>query len=201
MSRNLLAAGMLATAAVLVSGCASGTGQTVDMKDPQAMMEAYVKASQPGPAHRALEPLAGRWDAVVKAWAQPGTPPAESKGSGESQWILGGRYLEDRFEGQMMDRTFQGGGVTGYDNARQEYFSIWVDDMSTAPTILRGHADQAGKVFTYRGSYDDPVTGEHKRVRAVTRIIDQDHHTFEMYDVGPWGGEIKMMEISYTRRQ
>jgi len=37
--------------------------------------------------------------------------------------------------------------------------------------------------------------------RSVTRILDYNTHTFEMFAAGKNGKEEKMMEITFTRQQ
>ena len=37
--------------------------------------------------------------------------------------------------------------------------------------------------------------------RSVTRIVDEDTHVFEMYSIAGKGKEVKMMEITYTRKR
>jgi hypothetical protein len=37
--------------------------------------------------------------------------------------------------------------------------------------------------------------------RSVTRIVDNNTHVFEMYETDKKGEEVKMMEITYARKQ
>jgi len=97
-------------------------------------MEEMTKKMQefatPGPAHKALDALAGEWNVEARySMGGPGTPPTTSKGVAVTRWILGGRYLQEEFSGEMMGRPFKGIGVTGYDNFKKKYISTWVDDM------------------------------------------------------------------------
>ena len=45
----------------------------------------------------------------------------------------------------------------------------------------------------------DPMTGSLVKTRSVTKVVDADHISFEMYAPGPDGKEAKMMEIVATR--
>jgi hypothetical protein len=48
------------------------------------------------------------------------------------------------------------------------------------------------------GTYDDPVTGQKKTMKEVTKIVDANKNVFEIYDVND-GKEVKSMEVTYTR--
>ena len=43
--------------------------------------------------------------------------------------------------------------------------------------------------------------GKPMKMKMVTKTIDDDHETFEMYMIGPDGKEMKGMTIEYTRRK
>jgi hypothetical protein len=170
--------------------------------DPQMaeMMKKAEEASAPGAAHKKLEPFVGEWNAEVKMWMTPDAPPTVSKGTAKSAWILNGRFVQEDFSGEMMGKPFKGMSLTGYDNVRQKYRSVWVDDMSTTIVTSEGDADAAGKIFTFGGNYACAMTGEkNKESTMVYRILSRDKHVFEMYDLAE-GKKTKMMEISYTRK-
>jgi hypothetical protein len=49
---------------------------------------------------------------------------------------------------------------------------------------------------------NDPMTGKAKSSRMVTTVVDDNHHTMEMFGVPPGGKkEMKMMTIDYVRKQ
>lgn len=153
-----------------------------------------------GAAHKALEPFIGEWTAEVKAWMALGQPPSESTGTAKATWILEGRYVQEEFSGDFMGQPFRGISLTGYDNVRGKYRSVWVDNMSTTIVTSEGDLDAAGKVLTFNGDYACAMTGEkHKQTKLISRIVNQDKHVFEMHDPS-LGGNSKVMEITYTRR-
>ena len=99
-----------------------------------------------------------------------------------------------------MGKTFRGISFTGYDNVRQKYRSVWIDDMSTTMVTSEGDADTDGKNITLGGDYSCAMTGDkHKETRQIYRVLSRDKHVFEMHD--PSRGEnSKAMEITYTRK-
>jgi hypothetical protein len=168
--------------------------------DPQAMMEAYKKLAVPGEPHKLLARLEGSWTTKTKSWMEPDKPPMESSGACEQKMLLGGRFLQMECTGEMMGESFTGIGVNGYDNHTKKYVSTWMDSMGTGIYFMEGTASADGKTITQKGHYDDPIEGS-MELRGVTKIVDDNTEIFEMYGSGKNGNDMKMMEITYTRRQ
>ena len=166
--------------------------------DP-AMMEAMMKAGAPGDMHKKLDAFAGSWNVKSTFWMMPGADPASMDGTAENHWIMGGRYLEQRFNGNWMGMPFEGIGYTGYDNVKKQYWSTWMDNSTTSMMTSTGTMD--GKTFSFTGSMSDPMTGKDSRADSKITITDADHHTMEMWGPGPDGKMFKMMEIAYTRKK
>lgn len=166
--------------------------------DPAAM-EAMAKAGTPGDAHKALDEFAGKWDTKITMWMMPGADPMTSTGMSENRWIMGGRYLEQRFTGSFMGTPFEGIGYTGYDNVKKQYWGTWMDNMSTGLMISTGQRN--GKVYSFDATMADPMTGKDSRIQEKITVVDADHHTMEMWGPAPDGRNFKMMEIAYTRRK
>ncbi|HKW86376.1 MAG TPA: DUF1579 domain-containing protein [Nitrospiraceae bacterium] len=167
--------------------------------DPQAMMEAYQKLATPGEPHKQLTSLAGSWTTQTKEWMEPGKPPTESTGSVEMKVLLDGRFLQQEFSGNMMGQPYSGIGTTGYDNLRKRYVSMWMDTMGTGIFMMEGTASADGKTITLRGQHAE-LGGGKMTHRAVWKIVDNNNQTFDMYGTHDGGKEMKMMEITYTRK-
>lgn len=172
-------------------------GMTDEQKAAMAKMEEMAK---PGPQHKLLDACVGNWKAEVKMWMEPGKEPEVSQAASSSKWVHGGRHIVGDFSGTMMGQPFTGSELCGYDNTTKKYYTVWVDSNSTAPMIMWGTSDAAGKVFTYTGECNDCTTGKPTKYRCVARIISNSEHTFEMFMPGPDGKEMKCMEIKYTRK-
>ena len=166
-----------------------------------AMMEAMAKLGAPGESHRKLDAFVGKWDTKVSSWMAPGAEAMVSTGSSENRWIMGGRYLEQRFSGSFMDAPFEGIGYTGYDNVRKEYFGTWMDSMSTGMMMSTGSVSDDAKTWTFTATMADPMTGKDTRVDEKIILVDADHHVMEMWSPGPDGKAFKMMEIAYSRKK
>lgn len=171
--------------------------------DEKAMMDMMQKLASPGPGHKKLDFMVGTWNAKTTMWMDPDPkrPPMVSEGTSIHKWVLGGRYLEQRFEGTFMGGPFSGVGYTGYDNYRKKYNSTWMDTLATAGMTSSGNFDAAGKVLTSTGKMDDPSTGKFTPFREKMTIVSNDEVLFEMWPAGPDGKEYRMMEIRYTRKK
>jgi len=165
--------------------------------EKQEMMRRAEQAGSPGPGHKALQHYVGNWKCDVKCWTDPNGQPQQSHGTARIGWIMGGRYLEEDFQGEMMGRPFKGRSVTGFNNLKQTYQCVWIDDMNTAMWASEGRGDQMS--ITLEGRSSCPATGRTDiPMRAVLRVLGPDKHTFEMFDGSK--GNAKTMEITYTRQ-
>jgi hypothetical protein len=208
MSRNRFVLALLALAvlsapaaadeAMPETKAADTTAQPAQGPSPEEMA-AWEKAMTPGDFHQKLEPTIGTWDVACKHWMEPGAPVSESKGRSTAKWIFGNRFVEQRFTGDMMGMPFEGLGYTGYDNVQGKYVGTWTDSMSTGIMTNTGTVDASGKVFTFKGSTWDPMTGKEIWMRMVTTVDGPDRHRFEMYCNDKAGKEFRCMELTYTR--
>lgn len=171
------------------------------------MMKKMMELGAPGPHHKHLDAMAGKWTYELKHWMDPAGEAETMTGTAESKWVYGGRFLEEKVEGDMgmpgpdgKPMMFYGTSVVGYDNLKQEYTNVWYDNMGTSMWILTGKCDQDGKVLTFTGNVPDPMTGNKaKKVRIVTKVESKDKHTSTFYGHGPDGKEVREMEIAYSR--
>jgi hypothetical protein len=199
------------SARVRVSGCALFAATALaaclvmaEEKEPasQEMPPGYEKMIQlgtPGEHHKHLAPFAGNFTAQAKFWMSPEQPAEESSATATTKWVLDGRYLQMEYRSEWQGQAFTGLSFMGYDNQKQQYFSTWMDSMSTALHTSYGECDAAHKTFTFRGEMFDPITEKQKKTRSVYRILSEAKIQFEWYETGDDGKETKTMEIVYTR--
>lgn len=169
------------------------------MTEFESMCAVYQELAIPGAPHKLLAEMAGTWNVKSKWWMDPGTPPMESAGTSEQKMVLGGRFLQQDFAGEMMGGPFSGIGFMGYDNHTKKYVSTWMDSMGTGIYYFVGEAEPDGRTITQVCDYDDPVRGP-LSWRSVTRIVDHNTLECEMYTTDRSGKEEKMGEMTYTRK-
>ena len=164
----------------------------------QAMMETWQAYASPNDNHAVLNPLVGTWNHVVTWWMTPDSQPEMSNGTSETKWVMDGRYLRQAVKGTSMGQPFEGMGFTGFDNGRQTYQTIWMDNMGTGMMIGEGTYDPGKKTLTDQGRFTDPFVGQ-RSYRGVITFVDDVHYRYELYVADENGKEFRMMEIVYTR--
>ena len=197
--------GLVVAAGIAIAGSSdhaplpSGQPDAAEM-DTQAMLQDWVKRNQPGEKHKWFERFVGEWETTTRM-TMPGMEdmPA-SKGKAVYTLMLDGRFLALESEGEFMGMSVKGYGLTGYDNFRNMYNMFWIDSTSTRWYTSRGRVTRDGSTLETYGSLDEPSMNEiGKPVRYVVRIIDDNTHVFEAWEVG--GVEFKVFEITYKRSQ
>ena len=186
----------------------SATAPSTSQPDEAAMMQQMIELAKLNENHKLLENLAGTWNYTVKMWMDPSGKPSESTGTAVRKMVMDGRYLHGDYsgkfkmpgpDGKMKETTFKGNSLDGYDNVKKKFISSWVDNMGTGIMISEGTYDPVTKTFTYTSEYE-AVPGMKSKVREVITVADKDHHAMEYYeDRGQ--GEVKSMEINYTRKK
>ncbi|MEW6665884.1 MAG: DUF1579 domain-containing protein [Thermodesulfobacteriota bacterium] len=164
----------------------------------QEEIDAWQKLATPGEPHRRLAGRAGRWSTQSKHWMELDKPPVESAGSCERKMILGGRFLQEEFNGDLMGNPFTGIGITGYDNQSNKYVMSWVDTLSTGIYRFEGTASEDGKTITVEGRFKHPVKGL-GTWRGVTRFVDDRTEVAEMHGTYENGAEERCV-TTYTRK-
>ena len=174
----------------------SGAGGKKDGGEDAAKAAEMMK---PGPEHKELAKLAGKWDVSGKFWM--GTPDDGKAvpGTAEFKVILDGRYIQQDFTGTFMGQPYTGMGVMGYDRYMKHYTNYWSDSVSTMPMFLFGTTTDGGKTIEFPGEMPDGKGGVAK-YRTVMTTKSADSFTYEMFE--PYEGkEMKAMELTYTRKK
>ena len=200
MTRKLAGGLALAVAVLLVLPAVAADEKMPKMTPEQeAEMQAYMKAGTPGAEHKMLSQAAGSYELVVKSWHDPAGPAEESKGTATRKMVLDGRVMVEEVKSSMMGMPFSGTGMHGFDNVTGKHWSTWMDSMSTGLMVSEGTCDEKG-ACTFTGSWNDPVKKTPITATMKTRWTSPTTEVFEMYAPGPDGKEMKMMEITYTKK-
>lgn len=187
--RTLLALLLLALAAAIPASAQEG------QMDPKAMEEMMMKLAMPGAPHEHLAQMAGDWTVSMTMYMDA-PQPLKSTGTAHYEVVLGGRYVVGRFKSTFMGQPMEGLSIDGYDNAKQEYFSLWFDSMGTGFYEARGQASADGKTCTLSGNMEmGPMSIPS---RAETTWVDKDTMTFAMWHT-MGGQEAKAMDMEYKR--
>jgi hypothetical protein len=189
MKRGIL---FLSFAGALVGAFALGRAGAQEGTPPIMDPKAWEALAVPGPEHAKLLKTVGTWDCESKCWMEPGKEPQVSKGKVVRTEVLGGRYVREDMEGEMGGKKFSGIGYLAFNNATKKHECVWLDSGGTGIMYMSGTETEL------KGSFYGPG-GAVVQSRCVTKHINDDRATMEMYmDMG-MGGEMKCMEMTYTR--
>lgn len=170
--------------------------------DSAAMMKAWEAYATPGEPHKMLAMDNGNWECESTMYMSANDPnPTKTKMTSTSKMVMGGRYQESRYRGNMMGQPFEGVATVGYDNASKKYVSSWMDNMGTGLMYMTGDYDAATKTMNMKGECIDPMTGQKKNVRETFAIVDDNTRKMEMFDTDASGKEYKSMELTMTRKK
>jgi hypothetical protein len=187
----------IVAAAALAAGCAS-TEAPKASPSQEEMMQAMMADGMPGAPHASLAADAGDWNVESTWWMDPSQPPMKSSAKATIRMGFAGRYQVQDYRGDFMGQPFEGMAITGYHNGSKEYFSTWIDSMSTGIAISRGTEDASG-VKVMHGEFRGPG-GEVVKSRFVLRHEGTDRIVMEMYgNCADPKTETKQAELVYTR--
>ena len=167
----------------------------------RAEIQAQEGGVKLGAEHKALQALAGVFDAEVKMYLAPGDKPNVSKGTMTRTMILNGHYLQEAYEGEFFGSPFKGLGTIGFDQTQGKYVATWIDTMSTGIGNQVGTYDATKKVYTFTGEELDPTSKKKLKTRDVLTVVSADVQNLQLFRQPEGGDEKKVMDITLTRRK
>ena len=153
---------------------------------------------KPGEHHRHLASLIGKWDYTMQIWNSPDTEPLEMVGTSEARWILGRRFVETSYQGNIQGRAFRARSIDGYDNNKEKYTNIWQDNLGTYTVVAEGDCSEDGKVRTMSYQFNDTTSGLTLINENVTTVIDENTNQSESFIKSATGVSFKNMELTTT---
>jgi hypothetical protein len=160
----------------------------------------WASLSRPGPSHKVLAPFVGEWNVRMTFWSSPSSKPEISTGTSSISWILGERFVQEKFSGSAGGDAFEGMGIMGYDNASRVFKTMWVDSLNTAMAMASGKFFAERNAFELTSQLYDPLLSREKTVRSTIHFTSNDSYIFSMIDESPEGKEFKSLEMEYTRK-
>jgi len=174
----------------------SATAQT---KDEAAMQKAWEAYAAPGDMHKLLADETGTWNVDMTFWMDANAKPETSKSVSESKMILGGRYQEVTYKGNLMGMDWEAKNTIAYNNKSKEFTSTFIDNSGTGMMVAVGTYNPATKTITFKGEMTDPLTGKAVKYREIYTIVDANTRKLVAYDTKD-GKEYKSMEIVLKRK-
>ncbi|RYY55963.1 MAG: DUF1579 domain-containing protein [Chitinophagaceae bacterium] len=168
--------------------------------DSATMTKKWMENAAVGKEHEGLAKSDGKWVGKSTSWMAKGAPPMVSDVKMENRMILGGRFQESNYSGDMAGMAFAGRSIMGYDNYKKKYVATMMDNMGTGSYTMEGDYDAATKTYKLAGSYTNPVNGSNCEMKQHYQLVDDNTELMEMWGPDPATGEqFKTMEIKFTR--
>lgn len=168
-----------------------------EAQDASAPSPAAIARMTPGPMHAKLEPLIGSWSMSGKWRMTPDAPWETFEAAVEREWILDGRFVKETVESELMGESFEGMALIGYDNTREHFTMVWVENMSTGTWFNTGRLADGKLVF--EGENSDAMTGEKARWGKSIVSLGEDSQTYQGFAKDAHGKEFLSMEMVAER--
>lgn len=192
-----VAVALLASLACLAGPASSEDGAT-PTKGPnmQEMMEKMAEAAKTGPRHEAMKYFLGDWDVQISMMGM-----APTAGKATFTWAIEGRWLMQKLNATMMGKPYELVTLNGYDMYAKAFVTASVHNMDSSMNISRGPvADPSHKMTVQYGFLHEYMTRElYKPYKAVTKQIDENTFTLDVWDLGIGEGGRVVFTYKYTR--
>lgn len=188
--------------AVLVSfaSCAPRSLEDVlGIKPRNLTPEEFAALSQPGASHEVLNTFVGEWGVDVLSWSSPEANPERSSARSSSHWVLGYRYVRERYKSLAMGPRYEGLGFLGYDAGARLYSAVWMDSLNTSIATSKGVFNPETSTFAMKGEVYDPLLGRTKETRTLIQVLSADSYKITMMDRTARGKDFKSLELTYNR--
>lgn len=168
----LIATGIVALA--VASGCAN-RGQMRSSAQPPLSPD----VGSPGPQHRFLDRLTGRWEVRVRFPAGAGET-REGRSSCEAWWTLDGRFVRLEYTSIFAGKPLTVVRYVGFDRFAGEVVEVQFESTRTDVLVCRGRFTADGSAASTVGTHYDPSVGKQVVVRSTTTWPREDAFTLQL---------------------
>ena len=154
---------------------------------------------KPTKEHELLSQFTGKWKSRAEATMAPGEEPMVCEGT-ETSRLMGGFFLVQEGEANMMGTPMSSLMTIGYDAAKKKYVGTFVCSAGGDLWIYEGSMDASSKKLTLNTegpNMADPT--KQAKYREALQLVDADHKVFtsEM-DAGD-GKWQPIVKVTYER--
>ncbi len=154
----------------------------------------------PAVVHQLLAGYTGNFELEITLWMAPGQEPVVMKIGSTNSMILGGRFLEMKQAGKLMDMDYQAVTTLGYNTIDQHFALTTLTNIGTGTLALSGIWNEQTKVAQLKGTLTNPVSRGQINVRQQLTFTDKNHFLIENFDQEGAEPERKTMQYKLTRK-
>jgi len=198
----------LASCVAVSAGVPARAQQQPPQPTPE-QIQAMLAEMQPGPEHRVLGALEGRWALeITYNMGGPKAKPMMAKGSATNRMILGGRFLKSEGVSDNPAGAALGGatvemlGIYGFDRRTKEYTTLGLDTMGTYWVSAAG-VMKPDKTIVMSGETADDHAGskEIRKYDMVLKVVDADTYITQVIFKFTSMPDLKIVEIVHRRQK
>jgi Protein of unknown function (DUF1579) len=167
--------------------------------DSATEMKAWQDYATPGNMHKLMTDEVGTWNCEMTFWHEPDGKPEKANAVATIKMILGGRYQEANYIGEIMGTPFEGKSTLAYNNASKEFTTTFIDNMGTGMMVGTGKYDEKTKSTEFKGEAVNPVNGKKIPYIELYTVVDATTRRMEMFDIKN-GSEYKSMQIVMKKK-
>jgi hypothetical protein len=184
----------------LLCSCSAFVFAQETKEEQAAAQQKWMEYMTPSSNHKMMAKSVGIWTTRMQMWGAPGAESMKSEGTCNAEMILGGRYMQTKYSGNVMGMPFEGISTDGFDNAKKVYVTSWVDNMGTGIMHAEGKYDEATKTIIYNGTMFDPMLDKDLTYRQTMKMVDDKHMVMEMFNTTTDGKEYKSLHVDYVKK-
>lgn len=161
---------------------------------------AFSRLIRPEDKMEILGRFVGTWEGTFNILMH-GTPPvaATMKDRLEAKWILGDSFIDTEFTSEFRTNKTKGRVTMGYNGGKKHFYRIFLADWDPRGTYSTGHYIRSRNALVFKGSEDDPLTGDSFEKRDSFTFVDKDKIYYEQFYTFADGSEVRVMEGHYIR--
>lgn len=168
-------------------------------KKDEPAEDPMMKLGQPGAMHKWLAEEVGDWTIEGKVW-MPGAKDAMAFKATSKMTMKFDRFLHEEFNSD--DLQMKGFGIFAYDNSNEEFQGMWTNNMQTGLRLMSGKLDEKAGRLTISGEWTEKGMGGMKlKTRVVSTRKSKDEAFVEVFDTYDDKPEVKILEMTYTRKK
>jgi hypothetical protein len=143
-----------------------------------------------------LQTLLGSWTGKMSTWFEPGDPISVEENTGTFKAGVNENFVVYEYASSMQGNAFKGMAIFGYNPAKQQFQSSWIDSFHMDGAIMFSEGEITENGFSILGSY----TYENVKHgwRTQLEIISADEIVLTAFNIS-FGEETKATETRYTR--
>jgi hypothetical protein len=172
-----------------------------------ASQSALARLSHPGPEHRRLGELTGKWGVTIHMGSGSGSSTANHTGTAESRLTTQGRFLFIEYAAKGATGPLEGTFTLGFDSRHDEFVLMATDTYGNYFVTSRGKSESSGAPIKMYGRDDDPTMkamGLTKEFVHVLHLRNRTEFALEIWFVDTRTQErkeIKFMEYRFRRAE